>query len=487
MLQFVKKIKFEWLAFCLILFFGICLRIVTPPFQTSDEVQHFTRAWQVSEGKFLSPAARVRDIESGNNPITLGVVRWASGREKFNLHNEDEKFLIAEVPRALMPYDFTIDFANKFHKINFEMIKKFLFAPINFSDTEFHLIPNIGQYSPLAYFPQAIAAFLGRFLNLNAGIIYYSMCLAALLFVAVCVRLSMKLLPEKKFLIFLLAMMPMFLVEIISTSADAVTYGICFLGTAWLLSMRKNFDAITYKEIFGLITLSVCLGLVKSVYGTILLLYFLIPRQRFKKFFYFASFGIFLLALELSVASLWTYFAVTANDVALFSNFYLGRENVDIVAQKNFILANPIELFIAIFNTLTYNESGILILTTFLGWLGEYSLLVPSYFVWSYSIILVFIGGFFGTLDLNFFQRTFIFFVILVSIIGIFSIEYLIWTPVGANIIEGMSGRYFIPIALFSFAIFSVIKPPKYSTLIVLLCGIFSAVFTIFTTYSAFY
>ena len=56
----------------------------------------------------------------------------------------------------------------------------------------------MGQYSPLAYLPQSIAAFVGRSLNLNAGIIYYLMCLSSLLFSAVCVFWAMKILPEKK-------------------------------------------------------------------------------------------------------------------------------------------------------------------------------------------------------------------------------------------------------------------------------------------------
>jgi len=71
--------------------------------------------------------------------------------------------------------------------------------------------------------------------------------------------------------------------------------------------------------------------------------------------------------------------------------------------------------------------------------------------------------------------------------LGIFVIEYIIWLPVGGNLIEGIQGRYFIPIALFGFSIFSCLSPPKYANLIVLLIGIFSALVTIWTTYSAFY
>jgi len=281
----IENIGFEKAAFYLILFFGICLRIVTPPFQTLDEINHLTRAWQVSEGIFCSPAEEFRKVESGNNPTTKSLLHWAlNGKESVSLHNEDEKFLVAVVPGSMTPPYYAIEFENKFHQVSSDMIKTFLNTPLNPEKVETHFMPNTGQYSPLAYFPQALAAFFGRHLNFSAGAIYYAMCLSALFFVASCIFFSMKILPEKKFLIFLIAAMPMFLAEIISTSADAVIYGICLLGSAWLLSQRKNFDAITYQEIFLLILFSICLGLLKSVYGTILLLYFLMPRQSLELF-----------------------------------------------------------------------------------------------------------------------------------------------------------------------------------------------------------
>ncbi len=487
MQKYLKKIGFVQVAFFLILFFGVCLRIFTPPFQGMDEQLHFARAWQVSEGIFLSPAAKVRDIENENNPMILDIIKKSSKIKKLLLHSEDEKFLVAEIPRSMISPDFTFNFGSKFNKVNFEMTKNFLLTSIDSTDTEFVLIPTTGQYPPLAYFPQATAAFIGRSLNLNAGEIYYFMCFAALLFVAVCVLISMKLLPEKKFLIFLLAMMPMFLVEIISTSADAVTYGICFLGTAWLLSMRNKFDEITGKEIFALIILAICLGLLKSVYGTILLLYFLMPRQRFKKISAFIGLGIFLLFTALAASGLWIYFSITAKDVEMFSKFYLGYDDVDIVAQKNFIIENPKGLLVALFNTLTYSEGDIRLVKSFVGMLGRYKIYLPNYFVLGYSIILITLGGFCGKLNLRFWQRIFIFLGVFASIIGVLTVEYLIWTSVGGELIRGLHGRYFIPIALTAFSILSFLRPPKYANLIVLLCGIFSASFAIWMTYSVFY
>ena len=68
-------------------------------------------------------------------------------------------------------------------------------------------------------------------------------------------------------------MMPMFLFQA-SSSADAVVNGVCVLGAAWLLSLRRESAQLTLMNCALLILLAVCLGLLKQVYGVLLLLYF---------------------------------------------------------------------------------------------------------------------------------------------------------------------------------------------------------------------
>ncbi|MBQ7704746.1 MAG: DUF2142 domain-containing protein, partial [Selenomonadaceae bacterium] len=88
----MKNLKFEWLAFFLILIFGSAVRIVNPPFQVADELNHFPRAWQISEGKFFSEVEKVRVLERGDNPVTIGLIKWVTPDDKIILHFEDEEF-----------------------------------------------------------------------------------------------------------------------------------------------------------------------------------------------------------------------------------------------------------------------------------------------------------------------------------------------------------------------------------------------------------
>ena len=384
----------------------------------------------------------------------------------------------------MMPPEFAIDVVNKFHAINFAAVKKFLSTPLNPNQTEWHLIPNTGSYSPAAYLPQAVTAFVGRRLNLSAGIIYYAMSLSALIFATACIFAAMKLLPEKKFLIFLLASMPMFLVEITSTAADAVIHGICFAGTAWLLSLRRLSTHISDAQIFALIIFAVTLGLLKQVYGAILLLYFLIPCKRFGSFARFVSLGIFLCALELLTSAAWMFLSSGGGQVPLFTGFYMGLEGIDAAAQKNFILTHPAEFFAAFATSLT--NPDVWFAKTFVGILGIVNVLLPQAFYLGYTALLI-VAATFGSLNLSAIHRAIIFSAAFVTFVGVFAIEYLVWSPVGGDVIAGVQGRYFIPIALMTFSGLSLLEPPKFASSLTLIAGTFSAALTVWITYSRFW
>ena len=207
----------EKIFIAVFLIFGVMILFMRPPYRLMDEPVHFARAWQISEGIFLSPL-KIQGAEKN------------FGWQNCSPDAATEKLYSASVPASLVPDKFIFDVQadSTRVKVSIDELKKFCATPLNVNEREEGLIPNTGVYPPPTYLPQAIAALFGRALNLNAGIIFYLMGLSGLIFVGACVYWSMKFLPEAKPLIFLLAMMPMFLVEAASTSADAVTFGVCF-------------------------------------------------------------------------------------------------------------------------------------------------------------------------------------------------------------------------------------------------------------------
>ena len=454
------------------LLFGVMILLMRPPYRLMDEPVHFARAWQISEGIFLSP------------------IKIYDGKKNFGWENRSpeastEKMYSASVPSSLVPenFMFAIEDDSTAVKFSFDELRNYLATPLNSDERETGLIPNTGVYPPPTYLPQALAALLGRILNLNAGIIFYLMGLSGLIFVAACVYWAMKFLPEAKQLIFLLAMLPMFIIEAASTSADAVTFGVCFLGTAWLLSLRNSTENFFRAEIFGLIILSIMLACSKSVYGTILLLYFLIPRERFKNFWVL---GAAILFLNLFVSAAWTYLSVTMTGVDLATlRQYIGWEAVDVAAQKIFLAEHPAEFFYAMVHSLDTAKNYYL--SGFIGvWGANGEFYLPQIFYILYLMILIFFALTNG-LIFKLGERLILIFAAGISFLACFLFDYLIWTPVGADYVKGVQGRYFIPIAPMILCALSILPPMKHKNLIAIAAGIFSGVMMLLANFFAFY
>ena len=481
--QRLENFGAEKIFIALFFLFGVIILFMRPPFQLMDEINHLPRAWQISEGIFLSPTMTIRDFRDCGD-LQAKKIFCLDGAP---VDASDDKIYIAEMPVSFLPDEFILD-ANKRHYVHgfsIEYVKKFLSTPLNSGEREPIQIPNTGVYPPPTYLPQALAALLGRILNLNAGIIFYLMGLSGLIFVTACVWWSMKFLPEAKPLIFLLAMLPMFLVEASSTSADAVTFGVCFIGTAWLLSLRNSTEKFSRAEIFWLIILSIMLACAKSVYGTILLLYFLIPRERVgstKKFFLL---GAALLLMNLFLLGAWSWLSVELADVKLYTNYHLGFTETNTAAQKIFLAEHPTEFFFAVINSLVQFPEWY-----WMGFVGSWGFLwnvtLPALFYPLYSMTLIFFALSNG-LSLKLGERGVLLFASAVSTIGFFFVHYLKWSAVGGEVVGGVQGRYFIPIAPMILFALSVLPPGRHKNLLATAAGVFSGVMTLAANFSAFY
>ena len=484
MRQLIAKMKLEHVYVIFMIFFGTILCFLTPPYQMGDEVVHFGRAWQISEGILFSPSATAGEVlHATGNGATQAYVQWGTDKRGLPPHVEVGKMLVAEVPSSMVPMEILKDYEQRAqqHAFSRDMIVRFLHMPFWAEPRETMLIPNAGSYSPLVYAPQAVAAWIGRMAGCSAGVIYYLMRLSAMTFVTGCIFASMKFLPEKKTIIFLLALMPMFLGEATAISADTVVYGICFLGTAWLLSLRKDSFPITKYELAGLVCLAIALGLMKQVYGIILLLYFLVPWQRLGSRRNFWMLGGTLLALSLLSSIFWIQLSVAGHGTELLAATWLGA---NIVAQKAFVMAHPKEYIGVLAHSVWLEKTEHA--KAFIGWLGLNMFLMPKWFNWTYAIILT-IGAFCGDMRLKWTHRLSMMGAFLITVAVLFTVEYIIWTPVGSDRIIGIQGRYFIPIALLLFCSFSCAPPFKHEKLFSVAAGLFSIATTIWVTYVSFY
>ena len=317
--------------------------------------------------------------------------------------------------------------------------------------------------------------------------IFYAMRIGSVIFTALCIFLAMKLLPEKNALSALIAAMPMFLCETASVSADGVLYGICILVSCYILSLSSdssnssNGGELTSGQIAVLLFMAAVIGLCKQIYGTIMLLYFLIPVQRMRNRKRYFMFGALLLAVCLASSLIWTYMSmVRVNAAGAIS------KDADVNSQIEFIKSDPLGVLIIFIRSnikdLRYYAAS------FVGILGWLNVIMPLWFYILYAVLIVY-AAFSGKLNISMRHR-------LIMITGfsatLFALDlylYITWTMPCSQSLIGIQGRYFIPMALVILPALSCMKrlKLKYENFIVFSGSLLSFALTITATYMMFY
>lgn len=394
------------------LFFGIVFIILTPPFQVADESTHFWKAYENSEFK------------------NFGTI----------MNGVNGDFLPASLSYTIYQLQDDIPF-HSWKKYDIEKTFSFLNYPLTPDEKSYQ--PVLGVYAPVAYAPQIIAISLGKLLNWSPLALMYlgrlfNFC--AWLFL---IYLAIQITPVGKWVFMALALTPMSLFQAASVSQDAFINGIAFLSIGFFLFLilDKNKKVITSRDMLILCVFIVFLSLSKQIYSSIGLLFLLIPLNKFRNTKDFILKLCFLVGLIMIVNISWQYLTRDLlRDVVVGYGYNLED-------QIFFITHNPINFSIIFINTLFNN--GSLYLTSFIGNLGWLDTVLPDYIYILGFGVLFFISIVDNDDDkqLSLRHKVLFCFIIIASILGIFIAQYLIFNPVGAKIIIGPVGRYFIPIS----------------------------------------
>lgn len=392
------------------LIFGILFLLITPPFQAADEYNHFYRSFQISEGKII--AERQQNQVGGFLP----------------------KSLVTTTQKVSVGIPF-----NPEGKQKPENIFSLFNLPLESNNRVFIAFPNTAVYSPIPYLPQIIGITLGKIIGLSPILLMYVGRICNLLVWLVLGYLAIKVTPIYKWTFFLLALTPMSLFQAASLSADAVTNGLAFLLIAVFLQVAlESKKVVTKNQIFIIFLLSVLLALAKQAYFPLVGLFLLIPVEKIgnrKK--YFLIFGLLFLISVHAIAA-WSVFSKSTYTI-LVPDVAPGK-------QIHFILTHPFDLVGVILRT--FFKDGIEYISQFIGKLGWLDTKLPPLFILSYLIMLVFVS-LVHRKDILISQRQkiIIWLTLILNVSLIATILYISWTPVGKEIILGLQGRYFIPIA----------------------------------------
>jgi uncharacterized membrane protein len=460
----IDKLKAERLFIILASFFGLIILFITPPFQTPDEINHFYRAYQISEGQFI--AIKQDNRIGGYMPVSLIKITEPFYALSWNMHA----------------------------KTSYQTIANQSGIPLDPHRKTFVDFPNTGMYSPVSYLPQSISIFALRKFNLPPLYILYGARIFTLLFWLLSIFWAIKIIPFYKWFFTFIALLPMSLFINGSLSADVVTNLLSFILIAYLLRLAYLEQVVTIRKFVIICALTILLALAKVVYMPVVGLILLVGKEEFgSKKRYYTLLAVFFV-ISLSAALFWSHIM---NNLYLPYNLYNEqfRDNATLIKcanmheQMQYIITHGLYLWHVFINSMI--QSFDMYFQGYIGTFGWLETKLPLWFIYSSYIIIAIIAlsDKNKNLSLKPFHKLIIFGCLIITIFLILLSQHLTWDCVGGDIISTIQGRYFIPVfpLLFLLLYNTKINFVKNIAPIVIIFSFFSLSFTVRTLYKRYY
>ena len=442
------------------LIFGLGYMYVFPAMSAPDEIAHFISAYKISN-KMLGKQATVKD----GHVIIRAQDLWiedVDGEYTFDKSkSEEEKVLIPEegshgkiISSKLEETSYKVFYGKGDSRSNNIYISfggkdyekaQSLHAPVN-------TIPSV-------YFLPATGITVARIMGLNSIYLVLFGRMANLILFILFGTLGIYFLPKFKEFIFLVSLLPTTIELAASYSYDAVMISsmIFFVSYVFFLAHeKKEFD------IKDLVIVSLIAGLVlpcKMVYFPMLLMLFSIPLYKFK--FRGKVDGkikkeniAFFLASAVVVLLSWVFAMYLVNRSTVVGYSTSNTSSLEWAGEKSYtigyLLHNKLKAVKLFYNTLLlqleyYHK------TMFGAYLGHADDVVGIPYIGFLVLNIGMIFSVFGEAkekQLLVKERVLtgisIFFVIFLVLLSML----IAWTPISSEFIEGVSGRYFIPVLL---------------------------------------
>jgi uncharacterized membrane protein len=392
------------------LLFGSIFALVTPPFQVPDEPAHFYRAYRVSEGRLdlLPTPGRVAA------PLPVSVHRIGDLFGPLAFHSKRKTS-----PRAILAA---------------------LRIPLAPEQREPVFFPSTLTYTFVPYIPQAAGIAAGRLLGAPVLALLYLARLANLLCGALAIAFAVRRLPAFAWLAAMVALTPMCLSLLGSASADVTTIASSFLLVSTVAKLAWGTEGAARGDLLLLAAASAVLCASKPPYLPLALLVLLIPAARFPR-----GRRMVFLPLYLGLSLLAASWPVATSRVAGYGRLGSG---VDPGRQIHDSLLHPFHLLrVVIVDYAVHTPRFLSQLVGRLGWLDTP---LPAPLLVAYLALLLALV-FLDTsprIEARPWQRGIAAAAVLAGMILISASQYATWTPYRADFIEGIQGRYFLPLVL---------------------------------------
>lgn len=388
--------------------FGIILSLLLPPYTIPDEKAHFCTAYEVSN--------RMLGIDIEKNGLWM--------REDDSLYE-------------IKPY------GNKAQ--DYELIYAKLNAKIQKEDLVFTTNQTVNTQHYQYYVP-ALGITIARILKMGTISMLYLGRIFNLLLYSVFFSLAIKICPVGKEIFFAVGLFPMALQQAASFSYDAFIMALATMIVALVLFLLDQPYGKKYNMTFGVLIFLCILFVPVKQYAYCFLSFFpilLIMREESNKkikWIILVLFGVFLLMLcgDKVMAFLSSTHGSTSNVLE-----YCGEEAYTV----SYLINNPGKLLSLIFNTAHVYGAWYLdtAIVDYLGWL-EYPAQRATIYMTFLALMIATIQSDDEKKIFSRKQKICVGIIIIFSMCFIFAGMLLGWTPVSSNCVQGVQGRYFIPL-----------------------------------------
>ncbi|CAN5278174.1 hypothetical protein BH09ACT5_BH09ACT5_14160 [soil metagenome] len=414
--------------------FGAVSVYAQPPMVVNDEIAHFSRAYEISRGNFAS-----EKLESGNLggqvPHVFTDMNALTG---FYTGQKPDPTVLREGMDALSGIS------------------------INQQDTVELAYSNASLYSPVTYAPQALAVLAGRALDLTFFSTFYLTRFVVLLSFMALFLLAIRLTPTKKWAFTAVGLLPMSIQEAASVSSDALIIGSSALFLAAYLrvhakasfAVRDGGPPVLFPV---LLVTAAYVSLAKPTYFPLFLVALLLPAEAFRSTGQRVRSVLLLTGIPLLLLAAWNIVPILQNNSAAqrLSVGGVGIHPPELVPGIVSLL-NPVYTGEVLFHTyvdrLNYHQDiPDFIVQGFFGSFTSFYLTTPVWY--SLSVALSLLLAFFSVDDavvrIRRSLRLLALGALLVSFVGVTVSMFFIATTQGADFINGVQGRYFLPMVLF--------------------------------------
>lgn len=416
------------------IFFGVMIMIFTPPFLYPDENAHFYRTLGIIDGQIV---VQKPDEEHSGSFLPKSV---------------------HELEKATKFYDFLADRDCLKEKISFKDISEASSYTKNGEKIFINHI-NTALYSPVAYMPQVTGM---KFMEMFTPSLLYIMFggkIFNFLFYLILGFFAIRSLPFLKWVGVLILLAPINLSLAGSLSTDPVLLSSSMLFFAKILQYSVGEDSkVGWKQVVLLAVLAFIIGQVKQNF-LIVFFVFLIPKKKFCGGYFVKMATVVVPSVVLSLV-----WGKIASSVLVPGN---GAKPVE---QVVYILSHPIEYLQTFFRTSRIFSRMLREMVGVLGWLNI------RLDWWAYGLYYIFfVLNVFFSIDVDdkgreMFSLKQKLIILSLSLLIIFVVStnmYIVWSHVGADLIDGIQGRYFASVLLPAAAFFSIMLPARKSCFLI--------------------